>query len=70
MSVSIGPPNVASSRYQILTGELTERTISSTASENRRGPKGSPCWTPDSDKRIFPLARSMDGVEYERYASV
>ena len=49
-ALSTGPPIVASSKYQILMGDLTLQAISSTAKANRTYPSGSPCWTPVSER--------------------
>ena len=40
---AVGPPIVESFKYQIFTGDLTERAISSTARANSTRPRGSPC---------------------------
>ena len=45
----------ASSKYQMLMGDLTLLAISSTANANMTGPSGSTCWTPVSE-RIVSLA--------------
>ena len=41
-----GAPIVTSSRYRTFSSDSTPLAILSTASANRRGPIGSPCWTP------------------------
>ena len=57
-TLSTGPPIVASSKYQMLMGDLTLQVISSTAKANRTGPSGSPCWTPASERIVtLPITR-------------
>ena len=56
------PPIVASSRYQTFCSESTPFAIWSTASANRRGPIGSPCWTPVDEVIEWPEAMTDDGL--------
>ena len=55
------PQIVASSRYQTFSSESTPLAIWSTASENGRGPIGSPCWTPVDEVIEWPEAMTYDG---------
>ena len=49
---------MASSKYQMLMGDLTLLAISSTAKVNRTGPSGSPCWTPVTERIVsFQITR-------------
>ena len=51
---------MASSKYQMLMGDLTLLAVSSTAKANRTGPSGSPCWTPVSERIVsLPITRCL-----------
>ena len=52
---------VASSRYQTLSLDLTDRSVSSTARANGNGPSGLP-WMPVADSIGEPLANTMLGL--------
>ena len=53
-----GLPIVASSKYQMVMGDLTLLAILSTAKANRIGKSGSPCWTPVSVSIVsLPITR-------------
>ena len=46
--------------YYLFTGDLTVRTMSSTAGTKSTWPRGSPCWTPVVDwTRLSPNTRSL-----------
>ena len=53
---------VASSRYQILILDLTDRSVSSIARANSNGPSGLPCRMPVADSIGGPLANTMLGL--------
>ena len=50
---------MASSKYQMLMGDLTHQAISPYVKANRTGPSGAACWTPVSERidRIRGLIR-------------
>ena len=57
-TLSTGPPIVASSKYQMLMGDLTLQAISSTAKANTTGPSQSPRWTPVTERNVsLPITR-------------
>ena len=57
------PPMVASSTYHMSRGVPTECSMSLTASANCRGPRGSPCRTPEEDAISLSPINNADGVQ-------
>ena len=60
------PMRTPSSKYQELHGRCSERWVATgyRAQEKKRGPRGSPCWTPEDEGRIRPPQYKEEGVPY------
>ena len=59
-TLSTGPPIVASSKYQILMGDLMLLAISSTVKANRTEASGSPYWMPVSERILsLPITKLL-----------
>ena len=63
------PAREQSSKYQTQRGETHSCNIRLMARQNRRGPKGSPCWTPSDESNVhFPKFRVLS-EEYAHFTN-
>ena len=61
-TVSTSSDMVASSMYQAMNLNLTDRAVSSTARANSNGPSESLCWMPVADSIGRPSCNAMLGL--------